>query len=135
MLGPDDVDYAPSQSSPTATFSLRWPFTGFLGLQNPPVFNSAKGGTAVPIKFSLGANRGLGIFASGWPKMGTMDCTTSGTPFGTLTAAQNTGFRFDTANGHYTYDWKTEKGWSGTCRQFVIRLVDGSERILRFRFT
>ncbi len=124
------------RNPPTATFSLRWPFTGFFGLQNPPAPpNSVKGGTAVPIKFSLGANRGLGIFASGYPKMGTINCTT-GAAIGGLTAAQNTGFRFDTANGHYTYDWKTDKGWTNTCRQLVIKFVDGSaERVLRFRFT
>ena len=133
MLGPDDVDYAPAQSA-TETFSLRWPFSGFLGLQSPPVFNAVKGGTAVPIKFSLGANRGLGIFASGYPKMRTINCT-SGAPAGSLTAAQNTGFRFDTANGHYTYDWKTDKGWNGTCRELILRFADGSERFLRFRFS
>ncbi|MDQ3672845.1 MAG: PxKF domain-containing protein [Gemmatimonadota bacterium] len=52
-----------------------------------------------------------------------------------MSAAQNSGFRFDTANGHYTYDWKTDKGWKGTCRQLVLRFADGTERVLRFEFT
>ena len=44
-------------------------------------------------------------------------------------------FRYDTGQRHYTYDWKTDKGWAGTCRQLVIRLVDGTERVLWFRIT
>jgi hypothetical protein len=131
VIPPDDLDYGPS----SATLSLpRWPFTGFFGLADPPAFNSSKAGRSVPIKFSLGANRGLGIFASGYPKVGAIDCTT-GAPTGPLTLAENTGFRYDTKNQHYTYDWKTESSWANTCRQLVIRFADGTERVLRFRLT
>lgn len=127
----DDVDYRPSDAHLTREL---WPFTGFFGLQNPPTFNSVKAGSTAPIKFSLGSNRGLGIFASGYPRMATIDCTT-GAQTGSFTPAQNSGFRFDSANRHYTYDWKTDKGWKGTCRQLVLRFADGTERILRFRLT
>ena len=34
----------------------------------------------------------------------------------------------------YTYVWKTDKGWGGTCRQLIIRLNDGSEYIALFHF-
>ena len=129
QLAPDDVDYGHSEAHATREL---FPFTGFLGLQNPPAFNTAKGGTSLPVKFSLGSNRGLGIFAAAYPKFGRISCTT-GNPLEPLQAAENTGFRYDTANRHYTYDWKTTKSWTG-CRQLVLRFTDGTERILWFRF-
>ena len=130
-VAPDDVDYGHSEAHATREL---WPFAGFFGLQNPPALNSRKAGSAAPIKFSLGANRGLGIFASGYPRIGTINCTT-GAPTTSLTPAQNTGFRYDSKNRHYTYDWKTDKSWKGTCRQLVLRFADGTERVLWFRLT
>ncbi len=141
VVSADNVDYAPS-SDTDDTFGLRWPFEGFLGLVNPPASNSVKAGSTTPIKFRLGANRGLAIFAAGYPKTARVGTTTnstcpaSGLPLGTLATAQNTGFRFDTANNHYTYDWKTDKAWAGQCRALLIKFVDGSpERKLLFRMT
>ena len=34
----------------------------------------------------------------------------------------------------YTYIWKTEKTWANTCRQFVLRLKDGSAHRANFKF-
>jgi hypothetical protein len=42
--------------------------------------------------------------------------------------------RNDAATGQYSYTWKTDKRWAGTCRQLVVRLVDGSEHIASFQF-
>jgi hypothetical protein len=129
VIPPDDLDYGSSSASLNLD---RYPFNGFIGHASPPAFSSAKAGSAVPIKFSLGTNLGLGVFASGFPKVGPINCTT-GAPTGALTTATNTGFRYDARNRHYTYDWKTEKSWTG-CRQLVVRFADGTERTLRFRF-
>src|ERR671913_2303262 len=55
----------------TTTFS----FTGFYQpVDNAPVANAAKAGAAVPVKFALGGDRGLQIFASGYPKSQQMIC-------------------------------------------------------------
>jgi hypothetical protein len=35
----------------------------------------------------------------------------------------------------YTYVWKTSADWAGTCRSFVVTLVDGSKHEARFHFT
>ncbi len=59
----------------------------------------------------------------------------SGRSTSPLVSAQNSGFRFDEQNRHYTYDWRTDRHWADTCRQLVIRLTDGIERVLYFRFT
>jgi uncharacterized repeat protein (TIGR01451 family) len=43
-------------------------FTGFFApIENPPTFNEMKAGQAAPIKFSLGGDQGLNIFAAGSP--------------------------------------------------------------------
>ena len=42
-----------------------WPFTGFFSpVDNLPTVNVAKAGSTIPVKFSLGGNRGLGILAA-----------------------------------------------------------------------
>jgi hypothetical protein len=34
----------------------------------------------------------------------------------------------------YTYNWKTNPAWAGTCRKFVLTLSDGSTHEALFRF-
>jgi hypothetical protein len=34
----------------------------------------------------------------------------------------------------YTYVWKTNKFWAGSCRQLVVMLIDGSSPIANFKF-
>jgi hypothetical protein len=34
----------------------------------------------------------------------------------------------------YTYVWKTDKAWAGTCRQLIVRLSDGVDHIALFQF-
>src|SRR5438445_3582384 len=46
--------------------AFSYSFSGFFApVDNPPTFNRVKAGTAVPVKFSLGGDQGLNIFA-GW---------------------------------------------------------------------
>ena len=35
----------------------------------------------------------------------------------------------------YTYVWKTNKAWAGTCRQLVVKLDDGTYHRANFNFT
>ncbi len=133
VVAPDDVDYAHAEAHQTIDSWLGAAFSGFKGLSNPPTFNSAKAGTAVPIKFSLGANRGLAIFASGYPKVGTVPCNSpNATPTG-LVVADSNGLSFDASNNQYTWDWKTAKNWTG-CRALIVRFADNTEKKLLFKF-
>jgi hypothetical protein len=37
-------------------------------------------------------------------------------------------------HGRYTYPWKTERDWAGTCREFVLSLDDGKQYRAYFQF-
>ena len=43
----------------------------------------------------------------------------------TVTAG-NSSLSYSAGNDQYNYVWKTEKGWAGTCRQLVVKLIDGT---------
>jgi hypothetical protein len=118
-----------------ANFAITWPFTGFF----PPIsnsgLNSANAGSAVPIKFSLGGDRGLGIFAAGYPVSVQINCTT-GAPIGPpvpTSPAGGSGLQYDPVSNQYTYVWKTQAAWSGTCRELQVLLVDGTMHTARFK--
>jgi hypothetical protein len=131
------TDNAGNTASASVTYQVGYRWSGFFQpIDNLPTVNSAKAGQAIPVKFSLGGNYGLNIFASGYPKVQQVACG-SGAPTDeveqTVTAGAS-GLTYDPASGQYTYTWKTDKKWAGSCRQLVIRLVDGSEHIALFQF-
>jgi len=122
----------------STTVNILYLFSGFFApVDNPPVLNSVNSGRLIPIKFSLGGDRGLNIFAPGYPKSEKIACTTSA-PLDdieeTLTGGSS-GLQYDPATGQYTYVWKTEKGWANTCRKLILKLNDGTEHIALFKFT
>ncbi len=119
----------------TATITVYFDWDGFFPpVENDPAWNVAKAGSAVPLKFTLGGDQGLAIFATGFPVSQLLDCT-SGELGGTESATVNpghSGLTYDA--GQYTYAWKTEKSWAGTCRVVTVTLVDGSTRQVFFTF-
>ena len=114
-----------------------FPFSGFFRpVDNLPTVNTVKAGRAIPVKFSLGGDRGLAIFAPGYPKSQQVQCA-SAAPFNAIevtVTAGNSGLSYDSATGTYTYVWKTDKAWSGTCRRLTVRLSDGSDHSAQFVF-
>jgi hypothetical protein len=105
-------------------------------VDNPPTVNQVKAGQAIPIKFSLGSDQGLNIFASGYPTSQQIDCSALGT-IDNIEETVNSGkstLSYSPGNNQYLYVWKTQKSWSGTCRQLIVRLIDGSEHIALFKF-
>lgn len=126
-------------TAPTTTTTSA-PIFAFTGWQppvdNPPTVNEVNGGQAIPMKFSLGGNQGLDVIASGYPTATQLNCST-GAPVntGTLTdTAGGSGLQYDSGTGTYTYVWKTSKSWAGTCQQFDMRLVDGTDHTALFKF-
>jgi Tol biopolymer transport system component len=112
-------------------------FNGFYEpVNNLPTTNVLNAGRAVPVNFSLGDDQGLGIFAADYPKSQRIDCDSTA-PIDILeqtATAGDSGLSYDAATGQYTYVWKTEKGWDGTCRQFVLKLDDLTVHRANFEF-
>ena len=117
-----------------------FPFRGFLApVANAPAVNEVRAGSAVPVKFGLGGDRGLGVFVPGYPRSRAVACE-SGAPghdVAETAGAGQSGLSYDAATDTYTYVWRTERTWASTdpCRELVVRLSDGSQHTARFRFT
>jgi hypothetical protein len=117
-----------------------FPFTGFFQpVDNPgageDVVNRAKAGQAIAVKFSLGGDRGLAIFKSGYPKFASAPCDASDTQDDIeATTTSPAGLTYDAASGQYTYVWKTDKAWAGKCGTFELGLTDNSDHHALFKF-
>lgn len=115
----------------------QFPFTGFFPpVDNPPVWNEARAGRAIPVQFSLGGDRGLNIFAPGYPQFVHQPCTGGATDVieQTVTAGAS-GLSYDPATQQYTYVWKSNAAWAGQCGTLNVNLVDGSSHTAKFKFT
>ena len=113
-----------------------FPFSGFLApVDATPVINRARAGAAVPVKFSLGRDRGLAIFAAGYPGSQLTACGGAGVD-DVEEAATAGGSTLAGPRDYqpYTYVWKTDKAWAGTCRELLVRFVDGTIHVARFQF-
>jgi hypothetical protein len=112
-------------------------FTGFFHpVDNLPTLNIATAGSAIPVKFSLAGNQGLNIFAAGYPASGQVVCDANepGSVIEETVNAGGSSLTYDTATGQYNYVWKTNKAWKGTCRILVVRFIDGTDHLAKFRF-
>ena len=111
-------------------------FNGFFQpVDNLPTTNAVKAGSAMPVKFSLGGDQGLNIFEAGYPKSQTIPCASTAPVDGieeTVTAGSS-NLSYDASTDTYTYVWKTQKAWAGTCRQLVVKLNDGTEHVAYFK--
>jgi hypothetical protein len=134
----DDVDNCPSVSNvgqadgdtdglgdPCDPLTYAW--QGYFSpVDNPSVVNLVKAGSNVPVKFALGGDKGLDIFAAGYPATAPVACesTAAFDDIESTVAVVDAPLRYLGA-GQYEYAMKTPKTWAGTCRQFVIRTKDG----------
>jgi uncharacterized protein len=128
-----DKDGGTGSNSVTHIVIFNW--TGFFSpVDNLPAVNVAKAGSAIPVKFSLGGDKGLNIFAVGYPMSTKIACDT-GAPLDdieqTVTAGSSS---LSYGGGQYNYVWKTDKSWAGTCRQLVVKLIDGTIHYANFKF-
>lgn len=123
--------------SQSQNFNVTWAFGGFLQpVENLPTVNLAKAGSAIPVKFSLGGNYGLNIFEAGSPSTLMLACTSSlqtNTIEETVSVTSN-GLTYDATTGSYQFVWKSERSWTGSCRQLSLKFADGSEYRATFQF-
>jgi hypothetical protein len=120
------------------TVSVVYGWAGFFPpVDNPPTVNTVKAGSAIPVKFRLGGNQGLNIVNSGSPASAPYTC--SGTaPTDAIeqtVTASTSGLSYDATTDQYTYVWKTDKAWAGSCRALVVKLADNTTKTANFQFT
>ncbi len=111
-------------------------FGGFYApVASSPALNVVKAGKIVPVRFSLGGDRGLDIIEDSWPRTPALACDPNATQHQVteLVTGVAGALTFDPVTEQYTYLFKAKPAWSGTCRELKIRLTDGQQRSLRFR--
>ncbi|MCE7985031.1 MAG: hypothetical protein DYG89_27980 [Caldilinea sp. CFX5] len=133
------MDNAGNSGSGSATFTVRYTWTGFFQpVDNLPTVNTVNAGQGIPVKFSLGGDFGLNIFINGYPKVQTVSCgggsSGSTSPIDETVTAGSSTLQYDATTQSYTYVWKTDKAWAGSCRQLIVKLIDGSEHSALFQF-
>ena len=122
-----------SATSAADQFTYTYAFAGFAPpVASPPAVNRANAGSTVPVKFGLGGDQGMDIFATGSPAVRRYECTT-GTPIGDPQPATG-ALHYDPSTDRYIYTWNTEKTWTGTCCHLILTLVDGTTQTLDFQF-
>jgi hypothetical protein len=131
------TDVAGNTATSSFIVTVSYNFAGFFSpVDNPPTVNGANAGQAISVRFSLSGDKGLNIFAAGYPASVTIACT-SGPPTTTIeetVAAGGSGLSYNAATDQYHYVWKTDGAWSGTCRQLIVKLIDGSTYTANFQF-
>ncbi len=122
----------------TCTYRVIYQWTGlFSPVDNPPELNFIQAGSVAPLKFSLSGNQGLAIFASGYPISKPLNCPAGASihPVGPTVSPGKSSLTYDSLLDQYIYLWKTDKSWTGKCRELVITLVDGKSYSAFFKFT
>jgi hypothetical protein len=114
------------------TYTISGPFQP---VDPQPTVNVMKAGRTVPVKFKLGGDFGLNVFASGYPQSQAVQCA-SGTPTDDVesTSTSNSGLTYDPTTGTYTYNWKTLSSWKNQCRTLILQFADNQQLKASFRF-
>jgi len=120
----------------SVNYSVNYNFSGFFQpVDNQPTLNAVKAGQSVPVKFALGGNQGLSIFAAGYPKSQQITCGGGAVDdIEQTVTAGSSSLSYDATTQQYTYVWKTDTTWAGTCRQLLVRLADGTDHLANFQF-
>jgi CSLREA domain-containing protein len=101
--------------------------------QAAPAINTVTAGATMAIHFTA-ALAAPGTLAPGFPSSMAIDCVTQAAIGAPAVAASNGGLRYDPATAQYTYGWRTERGWAGSCRRFTLRLATGESLLINVRF-
>jgi hypothetical protein len=135
----DAEDLTGNDASKSVSYVVHYSFLGFFHpVDNLPVLNSVKAGSAIPLKWKLQG--------AGGTEVTTLDAVTSVSskaikcpaatvdPIESTVPASLTPLKYDAAAKQYVYTWQTQKGWAGTCREVFIGFMDGTHKSARFQF-
>ncbi len=128
--------FSPFAIVETAT-GVTYDFTGFFSpVDNLPTVNTVSSGRAIPVKFSLGGDRGLDILEAGSPASVRVACP-SNPPLDGIemtVPTDSNSLSYHAGSDQYTYVWKTSKAWAGTCRMLTVTFNDGTVAEALFKF-
>jgi predicted outer membrane repeat protein len=131
------ADNAGNVASLTHSYRVVYEFSGlFQPVDDRPTLNVVRAGLGIPVRFSLSGDRGLTIFAAGYPASVKIPCP-SGAPEDAIeqtAKVSSSSLAYDALSDTYTYRWKSDTAWAGACRQLTLRLNDGTERVADFKF-
>jgi len=110
------------------------------------VWNSAKAGQAIPVKFSLKGNQGSSMFATtndagvptAYPRSVAVKCpgaTASVDAIETYSSSTAAGLHYDPIADQYIYNWKTATSLANSCQMLDLKLADGTHHYAFFKFT
>ncbi|HYI21244.1 MAG TPA: PxKF domain-containing protein, partial [Candidatus Limnocylindrales bacterium] len=116
----------------TVTYRVVYPFEFVAPTVESPGANHLTAGMKRTIRFSMDGYSGTEVI-QGWPRHRPVDCET-GEALGRLTVGRIYNFRYEVSSDQYVLLWKTAPGWDDTCRDFVVRLRDGTQHVARFAF-
>lgn len=131
------TDSAGATATSTLNVTVVYNFGGFVQpVDNLPLLNVANAGSSIPVKFSLSGNQGLGILAAGYPASSPVACDANepGSVIEETVTAGASTLSYNAIADQYSYVWKTNKAWKGTCRMLVVRFIDGTDHLAKFRF-
>ena len=136
----DKVGHGSAEDS--CTYSVVYNFSGFfqpidnLDANGNYILNKAKAGSTVPVKFSLGGDQGLNIFAAGYPQVSAPFACGASTAdqVEEYSTATTSGLKYDPVANQYIYNMKSDAKWAGSCRQLIVKLADGTTHRANFNF-
>ena len=132
----DNVGHASAEV--TCAYRVVYDFAGFYRpIDMGGVFNVAKAGSAIPVKFGLDGDQGLGVIAAGYPKVTSVTCPSGATLDAIEETATTTtsGLKYDAVADQYNYAWKTVSTFAGSCKMLTVKLTDGTSQTALFKFT
>jgi hypothetical protein len=117
---------------------------GFVGPQvkNAPALAKAEAGSAIPMKFNLGGDKGMNILKASAHATASQQISCQSlkplqyaitTP--TSTPGNSAALSYSSGNKNYQYVWKSQEDWGGTCRQFIMTFNDGTQLRANVEFT
>ncbi len=138
----DNVGHS-SAASNACTYGVTYKWTGFFQpIDNKDaggayIYNAVKAGSTIPAKFNLAGDQGLGILAASSPASRQVICPSGAgvDAIEEVSTATVSGLKYDAIANQYIYNWKTASSYAGTCREFALKLTDGTTHLAYFKFT
>jgi hypothetical protein len=126
-----------SAAAVSVSYRVAYSFAGFFSpVDNLPTVNTANGGRAIPLKWRVTDASGAPITNLTSVSVTSVagGCSASASADTVEEYATSTSGLLNQGNGYYQFNWKTEKGWGGSCRTLRLDLGDGVLHTALFQF-